>query len=164
MLWRPHQGVSGHKAKTVQMDAIDAIKLAYSSLGQLCPMEVRAHSTRGIASSWAWSSGVSHIAEIQYVWRPAGPRRPHLPGFIIWKFLPFRHGSFLLKRLTFSHDNQYGRLPSSVSSWPSIELRGCTDLLGTITQGWVDLDEFDPLTFCRASLYNTWSLWAPLGV
>ncbi len=42
---------------------IDAIKLAYSSLGQLCPMGVRAHSTRGIASSWAWSIGVS-IAEI----------------------------------------------------------------------------------------------------
>ncbi len=35
-------------------------------------------------------------------------------------------------------------------------------LFGTITQGWVDLDEFDPLTFCRASLYNTWSLWALL--
>ncbi len=41
---------------------VDAIKLAYS-LGQQCPMRVRAHSTRGIASSWAWSSGVS-IAEI----------------------------------------------------------------------------------------------------
>ncbi len=42
---------------------IDAIMIAYSSLGQQCPMGVRAHSTRGIASSWAWSSGVS-IAEI----------------------------------------------------------------------------------------------------
>ncbi len=42
---------------------IDAIKLAYSSLGQLCPTAVRAHLTRGITSSWAWSSGVS-IAEI----------------------------------------------------------------------------------------------------
>ncbi len=42
---------------------IDAIKLAYSSLGQICPTGVRAHSTRGITSSWAWSSGVS-IAEI----------------------------------------------------------------------------------------------------
>ncbi len=38
---------------------IDAIKLAYSSLGQLCPMGVRDHSTRGIASSWAWSSSMS---------------------------------------------------------------------------------------------------------
>ncbi len=42
---------------------IDAITLVYSSLGQQCPMRVRSHSTRGIASSWAWSSGVS-IAEI----------------------------------------------------------------------------------------------------
>ncbi len=42
---------------------IDAITLAYSSFGQLCPMGARAHSTRGIVSSWAWSSDVS-IAEI----------------------------------------------------------------------------------------------------
>ncbi len=33
------------------------------SLGLKCPIGVRAHSTRGIASSWAWSSGVS-ITEI----------------------------------------------------------------------------------------------------
>ncbi|KAL0185441.1 hypothetical protein M9458_021138, partial [Cirrhinus mrigala] len=42
---------------------IDAITLAYSSLGLQCPVGVRAHSTRGMASSWAWSSGLS-IAEI----------------------------------------------------------------------------------------------------
>ncbi len=42
---------------------VDAVMLAYSSLGQQCPIGVRAHSTRGIASSWAWSSGVS-ITEI----------------------------------------------------------------------------------------------------
>ncbi len=42
---------------------VDAITLAYSSLGLQCPIGVRAYSTRGIASSWAWSSGVS-IAEI----------------------------------------------------------------------------------------------------
>ncbi|KAL0161520.1 hypothetical protein M9458_045245, partial [Cirrhinus mrigala] len=42
---------------------VDAITLAYSSLGLECPVGVRAHSTRGVASSWAWSSGVS-IAEI----------------------------------------------------------------------------------------------------
>ncbi len=42
---------------------IDAITLAYSSLGQQCPMGVRAHSTRGITSSCLWSSDVS-IAEI----------------------------------------------------------------------------------------------------
>ncbi len=42
---------------------VDAVMLAYSSLGLQCPVGVRAHSTRGIASSWAWSSGVS-ITEI----------------------------------------------------------------------------------------------------
>ncbi|XP_016395269.1 phosphoethanolamine N-methyltransferase 3-like [Sinocyclocheilus rhinocerous] len=42
---------------------VDAIELAYSSFGLHCPMGVRAHLTRGMASSWAWSSGVS-IAEI----------------------------------------------------------------------------------------------------
>ncbi|KAI2647798.1 hypothetical protein H4Q32_031262 [Labeo rohita] len=35
---------------------VDAIALAYSSLGLECPIGVRAHSTRGVASSWAWSS------------------------------------------------------------------------------------------------------------
>jgi hypothetical protein len=38
---------------------VDAIALAYSSLGLQSPIGVRAHSTRGVASSWAWSSGVS---------------------------------------------------------------------------------------------------------
>ncbi len=42
---------------------VDAITLAYSSLGLHCPIGVRAHSTRGVASLWAWSSGKS-IAEI----------------------------------------------------------------------------------------------------
>ncbi len=42
---------------------VDAVMLAYSSLGLQCPIGVRAHSTRGIASSWVWSSGVS-ITEI----------------------------------------------------------------------------------------------------
>ncbi len=32
---------------------VDAVMLAYSSLGLQCPIGVRAHSTRGIASSWA---------------------------------------------------------------------------------------------------------------
>lgn len=42
---------------------VDAIALTYSSTGLQCPIGVRAHSTRGMASSWAWSSGVS-ITEI----------------------------------------------------------------------------------------------------
>ncbi len=42
---------------------VDAITLAYSSLCLQSSIGVRAHSTRGIASSWAWSSGLS-ISEI----------------------------------------------------------------------------------------------------
>ncbi len=49
--------------KTISRWLVDAITLAYSSLGLQCPIGVRAHSTIGIASSWAWSSGVS-ISEI----------------------------------------------------------------------------------------------------
>ncbi len=42
---------------------VDAITQSYSSLSLYCHIGVRAHSRRGVASSWAWSSGVS-IAEI----------------------------------------------------------------------------------------------------
>ncbi|XDV14461.1 hypothetical protein PO909_014706 [Leuciscus waleckii] len=38
---------------------VDAIVLAYASKGMQCPLGVRAHSTRGMASSWAWSSGIA---------------------------------------------------------------------------------------------------------
>lgn len=38
---------------------VDTIVLAYASLGLQCPISVKAHSTRGMASSWAWSRGVS---------------------------------------------------------------------------------------------------------
>ncbi len=36
---------------------VDTIMLAYSSSGLQCPIGVWAHSTRGVPSSWAWSSG-----------------------------------------------------------------------------------------------------------
>ncbi len=50
----------GHATKQIiSRWLVDAITLAYSSLGLQCSIRVRAHSTRGIASSWAWSSGVS---------------------------------------------------------------------------------------------------------
>ncbi len=42
---------------------VDAITPAYSSLGLQRPIGVRAHFTRGLATSRAWSSGVS-ISEI----------------------------------------------------------------------------------------------------
>ncbi|XDV27979.1 hypothetical protein PO909_031413 [Leuciscus waleckii] len=38
---------------------VDAIAMAYRSKNLHCPLGVRAHSTRGMASSWAWSRGVS---------------------------------------------------------------------------------------------------------
>ena len=37
---------------------VDAIGLAYESKGLHCPLGIRAHSTRGMASSWAWTSGI----------------------------------------------------------------------------------------------------------
>ncbi|CAM4530898.1 unnamed protein product [Leuciscus chuanchicus] len=38
---------------------VDAIAAAYASKNLQCPLGIRAHSTRGMASSWAWSSGIS---------------------------------------------------------------------------------------------------------
>ncbi|CAM4728577.1 unnamed protein product [Leuciscus chuanchicus] len=38
---------------------VDAIAAAYASKDLQCPLGIRAHSTRGMASSWAWSSGIS---------------------------------------------------------------------------------------------------------
>ncbi len=38
---------------------VDAIMAAYTSQGLECPLHIRAHSTRAIASSWAWSRGMS---------------------------------------------------------------------------------------------------------
>ncbi len=39
--------------------AVEAIALAYSSRGMECPIGVRAHSTRVVASLWAWTKGSS---------------------------------------------------------------------------------------------------------
>ncbi len=38
---------------------VDAIMAAYTSQGLECPLHIRAYSTRAIASSWAWSRGMS---------------------------------------------------------------------------------------------------------
>ncbi len=38
---------------------VDAITAAYTSRGLEYPLHIRAHSTRAIASSWAWSRGMS---------------------------------------------------------------------------------------------------------
>ncbi len=38
---------------------VDAITAAYTSQGLECPVYIRGHSTRAIASSWAWSRGMS---------------------------------------------------------------------------------------------------------
>ncbi len=42
---------------------VEAIVLAYEARHLLCPLGVRAHSTRGVSSSWALSRGAS-IADI----------------------------------------------------------------------------------------------------
>ncbi len=119
-------------------------------------------TSKQILTGSSWDSPLREW--LRYVRRSAGPRRAHLPGFIIWKFRPYRTGSFLHNRLTLViWKTIMGVCLLLVCSWPSIELWGCTDLFGTITQGRVDLDEFDPITYCRASLYNTWSFWATLG-
>lgn len=38
---------------------VDAIALAYECQCKDCPLNIRAHSVRAIASSWAWSRGMS---------------------------------------------------------------------------------------------------------
>lgn len=38
---------------------VDAIALAYCSWGMECPIGVRAHLTRAVASLWVWTKGVS---------------------------------------------------------------------------------------------------------
>ncbi len=38
---------------------VDAIAAAYTSQGLECPLHIRGHSTRSIASPWAWSRGMS---------------------------------------------------------------------------------------------------------
>ncbi len=67
---------------------VDAVMLAYSSLGLQCPIGVRAHSTRGIVA----------VCPLQrFVRRLAGPLRPHLLGFITWTYRPYRPESSLLR-------------------------------------------------------------------
>lgn len=38
---------------------VDAITLAYECQGKDCPLNIKAHSVRAIASSWAWARGMS---------------------------------------------------------------------------------------------------------
>ncbi|KAL0188183.1 hypothetical protein M9458_015282, partial [Cirrhinus mrigala] len=38
---------------------VEAVRLAYDSQGLVCPIGVRAHSARSLASSWAWAKGMS---------------------------------------------------------------------------------------------------------
>ncbi len=53
-----HKGLLATKQR-ISRWIIDAIALAYASEGLQCPIGVRTHSTRGMASYWAWSSGIS---------------------------------------------------------------------------------------------------------
>ncbi len=54
---------------------VDAITLAYSSLGLQCPIGVRAHSTRGIPLP---GHRPAECPFQTFPRRPAGPRHPHL--------------------------------------------------------------------------------------
>ncbi len=71
----------------------------------------------------------------RYVRRPAGPRRPHLPGFIIWKFRPSRPGSFLHYGLTLLIWQTSMGICLLVRSWPSIELQVCSDFRRLLKAG-----------------------------
>ncbi|KAL0149110.1 hypothetical protein M9458_055542, partial [Cirrhinus mrigala] len=52
---------------------VDAISLAYESQGEPCPLEVRAHSTRSVASSYA----LAHGASLADICRAAGWATPN---------------------------------------------------------------------------------------
>jgi hypothetical protein len=52
------KGLAASK-QTLSRWIVDTIAMAYTTKGLECPLGVRAHSTRGMASSWAWSSGIS---------------------------------------------------------------------------------------------------------
>ncbi len=52
---------------------VDAITLAYEAQGAPCPLRLRAHSTRGVASSWVLACGAS-LADI---YRAAGWATPN---------------------------------------------------------------------------------------
>lgn len=62
MLQGPLQGLPVTEQRLSHWIA-DAIALTYASVGLQCPIDVRTHSTRGVASYWAWSSEIS-ISEI----------------------------------------------------------------------------------------------------
>ncbi|XP_056619862.1 uncharacterized protein LOC130434030 [Triplophysa dalaica] len=59
---RQHQGRAVSKQRLAHW-IVDAISLAYQSTGQPCPLAVRAHSTRSMASSWALAQGAT-LADI----------------------------------------------------------------------------------------------------
>ncbi len=72
MLWGRNQGAAATK-HTVSHWVRDAIALAYEARGQASPLGVRAHSTRGVASSMALARG----APLQQVCDAAGWSSPH---------------------------------------------------------------------------------------
>ncbi len=76
-----HKGLPATKQRLSHW-IVDAIALAYASEGLQCPIGVRAHSTRGMTSSWAWSSG---FLLVRFERPPAGRRHPRC------QILPLRH-------------------------------------------------------------------------
>ncbi len=142
----------GHPVKKQRLSRwiVDAVTLAYSSLGlynapseyEPIPQEVSPHRGRGLAVCLLQRS----------VWWPAGPRRPHLLGFITWTYRPYRPESSLLNG-TFTHGNHSdgepltARCSSSLIGCLYVSARGVPKMQessGTITQAGRDLYEFSP--------------------
>ncbi len=74
----------------------DAIALAYEARGQASPLGVRAHSTRGVASSMALARG----APLQQVCDAAGWSSPHtLLDSIVWMSMLLRTHMSLSRHL-----------------------------------------------------------------
>ncbi len=79
---KPHTGKSITKQRLSHW-IVEAISLAYSSKGLVSPPPgLRAHSTRGMSTSWALFKRVTlqDICEANIV----GPHRIHLQGSINW--------------------------------------------------------------------------------
>ncbi len=98
----------------------DAIALAYEARGQASPLRVRAHSTRGVASSMALARG----APLQFVMRQVGRLRTHLLYSIVWMFMLLRARTSL------------SRHPRVMSETSSMFVHTLHNVGGPVRRGW----------------------------
>ncbi len=73
---------------------VDAVMLAYSSLGLQCPLE---YEPIRLEASPRHGRGLAVCPLQRFVRWLAGPLRPHLLGFITWTYRPYRPESSLLR-------------------------------------------------------------------